>query len=158
MFLIGLDVANYIIGHESRAVQPAGVDLSIGEVRELDSEGVLDLESKVLPSGKIVEPGEDGFYYLGRGVYRVRFKEIVSIPLWAIGFCLPRSSLIRMGAALHCAVWDPGYMGRGEALLAVLNPWGVRIRHGARIAQLVMARLERVPPKGYEGSYLFEGI
>ncbi len=140
-------------GASQGQVQPAGVDLRLGSVEAFSGPGVLGESVREIPRGDPLEPGRDGYYRLAPGAYRVRFLDVVRIPVWAVGFCYPRSSLLRMGAALHCAVWDPGYEGRGQALLVVHNPHGVRIERGARIAQLVLARLDREPEAPYRGAY-----
>jgi len=146
-----------VIGHRDSSVQPAGVDLTLAGVERLGGPGVLAEASRVIPAGERVEAA-NGYYNLQPGAYRVRFSEIVRIPEWGVGFCYPRSSLLRMGAFLACAVWDPGYVGRGSSLLVVANPHGVRIEEGARIAQLVIARLEALPRRLYEGAYKGEGL
>jgi dUTP pyrophosphatase len=58
-----------------------------------------------------------------------------------------------MGLHVPTAVWDAGYAGRGEGLLQVTNPHGVRLQHGARIAQLVVFRLNRAASSAYAGAY-----
>jgi dUTP pyrophosphatase len=63
-----------------------------------------------------------------------------------------------MGVSISCAVWDPGYSGRGESLMTVLNPHGVTIAQGARVAQLVFIRLESKPTKLYQGAYQGENL
>ncbi len=155
MFLEGSRAACAALpcGASQGQVQPAGVDLRLGSVERLGGPGVLGEAERVIPGGYPLEPEGDGYYSLVPGAYRVRFLDVVRIPVWAVGFCYPRSSLLRMGAALHCAVWDPGYEGRGQALLVVHNPQGVRIERGARIAQLVLARLEWEPEAPYGGAY-----
>ncbi len=158
MFLRGKDVAEHVAPINEKSVQPAGIDLSLDEVRVFDSSGTLDLDQRDIPGGKSLETDQQGFFDLGVGAYRIRFREIVEIPSWAVGFCYPRSSLLRMGALIHCAVWDPGYKGRGEALLVVLNRHGIKVRRGARIAQIVFARLEALPQMVYKGKYLYEGL
>jgi dUTP pyrophosphatase len=57
-----------------------------------------------------------------------------------------------MGLSVPTAVWDAGYGGRGEGLLVVSNPHGVRLQRGARIAQLVLFQLSG-PTTGYAGRY-----
>ena len=69
------------------------------------------------------------------------------------GLCFPRSSLLRMGLTVPTAVWDAGYGGRGEGLLIVTNPHGVRLQRGARIAQLVVFRLTQPASQAYQGRY-----
>lgn len=154
MFLPGRLAAKLALpcGPGGDSVQPAGVDLRIEAVEELGEPGSLGIRERRLPRGELVEP-VNGWWLLGPGAYRIRFMDEVIIPEWGVGFCFPRSSLLRMGAALHCAVWDPGYRGRGQALLAVYNPHGVRIQVGARIAQLVIARIEPPPGEAYSGAY-----
>ncbi len=138
------------------SIQPAGVDLSVWEVEVLEGRGSLGVKERTIPAGRPLET-HNGWWTLRAGTYRIRFKEVVSIPPGYIGFCWPRSSLLRMGAALHCAVWDPGYKGRGQALLVVYNEHGVSIERGARIAQLVLARVWG-PSRTYSGAYQMEGV
>jgi dUTP pyrophosphatase len=61
-----------------------------------------------------------------------------------------------MGVYVPTAVWDAGYAGRGEGLLQVTNPRGVRLQRGARIVQLVLFRLTEVPSSAYRGAYQHE--
>ncbi|MCE4603004.1 MAG: deoxyuridine 5'-triphosphate nucleotidohydrolase [Desulfurococcales archaeon] len=156
MFLTGDDVAK-ILGIDGVQVQPAGVDLRVGEVRRLESPGLLGEADRRIPEGARVEPVE-GWWSLGPGAYRIRFLDVVRVPPNVVGLCFPRSSLLRMGALVGCAVWDPGYVGRGEALLAVFNPMGIRLEQGARVAQLVYATLRREASRLYEGVYKGEGL
>ena len=96
-------------------------------------------------------------YHLNTGSYLIRFNEIVRIPKDCIGLILPRSSLMRMGASIEGAVWEPGYEGRGVCLLTVHNPMGIVVEQGARIVQLVLIRTTS-ETEGYHGRYMGEGI
>jgi dUTP pyrophosphatase len=87
----------------------------------------------------------------------VRYAERVAVPVDCGGLCFPRSSLIRMGVHVPTAVWDAGYAGRGQGLLIVTNPHGVRLQRGARIVQLVLFRLSEAVKAGYAGRYQHEG-
>ena len=158
MFLRGEDIALLGVARplNPEAMQPAGIDLSVWEVEVLDGRGVLGVSERVVPQGKPLEPAS-GWWELEPGHYRIRFRETVSIPRGYVGLCFPRSSLLRMGAVLYCAVWDPGYRGRGQALLQVLNPGGLKLEKGARVAQLVVAPVWG-PVSGYTGMYQGEGI
>ena len=62
-----------------------------------------------------------------------------------------------MGVSVPTAVWDAGYAGRGSGLLVVSSPYGLRIQHGARIAQLVLFRLTEPASTAYAGQYQHEG-
>jgi dUTP pyrophosphatase len=158
LYLKGDDLVKFITPLSRESLQPAGVDLTLGSVRLLNERGILDTDSRKIPEGVELKTTSEGFYVLEKGAYRIRFNEVVEVPEWAVGFCYPRSSLLRMGASVHCAVWDPGYKGRGEALLVVFNEKGIMIRKGARIAQMVFARLETLPTTTYKGKYLYEGL
>ncbi len=138
-------------------IQPAGFDMTVSKIFSFSSSGLIGLESKRLSDTREIVPVE-GYWRLGQGGYKIRFNEIVSVPLDHAGLCLPRSSLLRMGATINCALWDPGYYGRGEALLTVYNPQGIIIEVGARIAQMVFIKLSDRAHKGYEGSYQGENI
>jgi len=147
----------YVAGSLDEQVQPAGVDLRLGEVFEFLNEGILTQGSRRLPDVRPVRPA-DGLYRLQPGAYKIRFMDVVSVPPDAVGLCFPRSTLLRMGVSISCAVWDPGYSGRGESLMTVLNPHGVTIAQGVRVAQLVFIRLESKPTKLYQGAYQGENL
>jgi len=138
-------------------VQPAGVDLRVAEVEMLAEPGLLGVKSRIIPRGTPVAP-EGGVWRLTPGAYRIRFLDVVEVPRDSLGLCFPRSSLLRMGAALHCAVWDPGYKGRGQALLTVYNPNGITVEAGARIAQIIFIKLAGEAKGEYQGAYQGEGL
>ncbi|MHA1860698.1 MAG: dCTP deaminase domain-containing protein, partial [Candidatus Ranarchaeia archaeon] len=75
----------------------------------------------------------------------------VTIPQNAIGLVFPRSTLMRIGAMLYTAVWDPGYSGQGLGLFHVFNPHGINVSENARIAQLIFLTAE-------EGAAHYRGI
>lgn len=65
---------------------------------------------------------------------------------------------MRSGAILYTAVWDPGYRGRGQGLLNVYNPKGIKLKLNARIGQLVFFRLGKPSMRPYKGFYQKEGL
>lgn len=75
-----------------------------------------------------------------------------------MAMALPRSSLLRCGATLDTAVWDPGYNGRSQSLLVVHNPHGIRIKKNARLMQLIFICMREVAHKAYSGIYQGENI
>jgi dUTP pyrophosphatase len=70
----------------------------------------------------------------------------------------PRSTLNRIGATIHTAVWDAGYEGRSTSLLAVMNPNGVQLQQHARVMQLVFFAIGEPPGEGYAGIYQGENV
>ncbi|MBS3067090.1 deoxyuridine 5'-triphosphate nucleotidohydrolase [Candidatus Micrarchaeota archaeon] len=139
--------------HESQ-FQPAGVDLTLKSVHAFKNAGKIDFDNK---ERKISDTEQLEFkndeLHLAKGAYKVIFNEYVRIPSDAAAFCYPRSSLLRCGATLECAVWDPGYEGRSEALLIVANEHGITFKKNAKIGQLVFVKLVEPAKQLYEGVY-----
>jgi dUTP pyrophosphatase len=140
-------------------LQPNGVDLTLECVSRLRGPGALGVSNsdRVLPQTEDLAFEPDGSLYLPPGVYQVRFNEVVNLPPWLMAYARPRSSLLRSGAALHTAVWDAGYSGRGVAMLVVYHPAGFRVSRDARICQLVFHRLTGTTDTVYAGVYQGEG-
>jgi dUTP pyrophosphatase len=136
-------------------VQPSGIDLTLREVHSIEAAGEIDFDNskRRISATKKIEFGSDGKVLLAQGCYKIVYNEYVSIPLDAAAFGFPRSSLLRCGADIRCAVWDPGYHGRSESLLVVNNPHGIILHRNAKVMQLVFVKLEAKAEKGYEGKY-----
>lgn len=138
---------------------PNGFDLTAADIFEFDSPGALDFSNKerVVPEGKKILPekkGEEkfGWWSLKKGAYKIRTNEIVTLPNDLIGIAFTRTSLLRMGAFTQHGVWDAGFRGRGEFVLVVENPKGVKIKQNARVTQLIFTRINETS-RGYEGIY-----
>jgi dUTP pyrophosphatase len=135
-------------------LQNNGFDLTLRSVASFSSLGQLALDTveRVLPQTTALEFGADGYLLLPTGQYRVVYNEIVHLPNDIVAFGFPRSSLLRCGADIRTAVWDAGYAGRSESLLVVHNPHGLRLKHNARILQLVFMGLGAAS-EGYRGDF-----
>lgn len=141
-------------------LQPNGIDLRLERVQRLTSPGLLGEGENVREPAAREElaADADGWWDLHAGSYVITFRERVNLPKHLMALGRPRSSLLRSGVTVHGAVWDAGYSGRGEGLLAVLNPRGYRIQRGARILQLVFYRLGEPAVAGYRGRYQGENV
>ena len=120
------------------------MDLSLNEIFTLESAGSVDFdnsERKLSDTRRIEFSGD--WVELKKGSYKIVYNEVVSIPDDCAALAYPRSSLLRCGAFIHCAVWDPGYTGRSESLLVVSNENGIRLKRNARLVQLVFVKLEK---------------
>ncbi len=139
-------------------VQPSGIDFTLGDVMRFKTAGQLDFDNRErkLPDMEEINP-EGDWFELKQGVYKVRFNEIVHIPNTLVGIARPRSSLLRCGATMNTALWDPGYEGRSESLLTVMNPYGIRLKKNAKIMQMVFLTLKEAT-EGYSGKYQGENI
>jgi dUTP pyrophosphatase len=139
--------------------QPCGVDLTLREIYSLQTEGAVDFdnsERKLSETEKIEFAGD--WAHLKKGAYKIVYNEVVSIPIDCAGLAYPRSSLLRCGAVIHCAVWDPGYRGRSESLLIVENEHGIRLKKNARMVQIVFLKLDKKAKSLYEGRYKGENM
>jgi dUTP pyrophosphatase len=143
---------------QSEHFQPNGVDLSLDAVWRFWDAGVLGRSNHDRRlSGRVdLVFDADDWLTLAEGAYGVRYAEWVALPADCSGLLFPRSSLLRMGLHVPTAVWDAGYSGRGEGLLVVTNPNGVRLQRGARIVQLVVFGLREAARSLYAGVYQHE--
>ena len=155
-----LEEAKIFENLHSSQYQPCGIDITLKEVYRFKSAGLIDFDnsqrriSEVEPVKFEAADGVDGERVsLKPGAYKVIFNEYVRIPKNVAGLCLPRSSLLRCGVSLDCAVWDPGYEGRSEALLLVRNEHGITFKRNAKIGQMVFIRLAEDASSLYAGKY-----
>ncbi|MFA5077326.1 MAG: deoxyuridine 5'-triphosphate nucleotidohydrolase [Candidatus Micrarchaeia archaeon] len=150
--LVKGDLVRDFIGESQ--FQPAGVDVTLKELYSFKNAGKIDFDNKERRISD-VEPVQfvNEEMKLAQGAYKVIFNEYVRIPQDAAAFCYPRSSLLRSGITLSCAVWDPGYEGRSEALLIVSNPHGAILKRNAKIGQMVFIRLLEKTSYSYAGVY-----
>jgi len=141
-------------------LQPNGIDLRLERVQRLTSPGLLGTAEAVRePAGREeVSADADGWWDLHPGAYVITYAEKVNLPTHLMALGRPRSTLLRSGVAIHAAVWDAGYSGRGEGLLTVSNARGYRIQRGARVLQLVFFRLGEPASEGYRGRYQGENV
>ncbi len=139
--------------------QPAGVDLTIKRLFKYTTSGLIDFDNSKRKVSDVEEIKlSDEPRHIPQGEYKVMINEYIKIPSDVVGLCFPRSSLLRSGATVNCAVWDPGYEGRGEFLLSVLNKNGISITKNARISQIVFIRMEKEADELYKGVYHRENL
>lgn len=160
----GKEISEYIEPIDKKQIQPNGVDLRVGKILKNTERGVLGESRREIPHrdagsdvGKVYSAdGELLEYNLDSSSYIVVYNEKIKIPENAVGIVYPRSSLMRMGARLHSAVWDSGYEGKGEGLLVVHNRNGISIEPNARIGQMIF--IESRSSSQYEGKYQNERL
>jgi dUTP pyrophosphatase len=137
-----------------KQLQPSGFDLSLESVEAYLGGGAVDFSNKerVIAETRPIEPDNDGWMKLEKGVYKVVYNEVVKMPMNVAAIARTRSTLLRNGAEVGTAVWDPGYEGRSSSMLTVHNPHGLRLKKDARVAQLIFFETGDVE-KGYSGVY-----
>ena len=141
-------------------LQPAGIDLTLRRIFRIEDRGRLGFtnEERMIPRWEELKFDDEGWIFLLPGGYIVQYNEIVHLPLDLVAIGKPRSSLLRMGATIFSAVWDPGYMGRGTGLLVVFNSHGIFLKRNCRILQLCFLKLSQSTSEGYRGEYYGEGV
>jgi len=141
-------------------VQPNGFDLTLASVAQHSGPGVVGQSNadRVLPDLADLPFDAKGWIDLAPGCYHIVYNEVVALPLNLMALGRPRSTLGRIGATIHTAVWDAGYEGRSTSLLAVLNPDGIRLQKNARVMQLVFMTIASPGTVGYSGIYQGENI
>jgi dUTP pyrophosphatase len=137
-----------------------GVELTLQKIERFLTAGAVAFDNKErkLPETELVNFDEMGWIELTAGSYLVTFNEIVNIPKDVAAMARARSTLLRCGATLETALWDPGYRGRSQSLLVVYNLQGLKLKKNARLMQLVFLRLENEAEKLYSGKYQGENI
>ena len=143
----------------NKQLQPAGFDLSLQEVHIYNGKGAVDFsnQERITAETKKIDPDQNGWYQLNQGCYMVVYNETVKMPLDVVALARSRSSMLRNAASIETALWDPGYKGKSSSLLVIHNPYGLKLKQNARIAQLVFFRTDELE-KGYSGVYQNERI
>ena len=144
---------------EAKQRQPAGYDFSVRSIARFNGPATLDFtnEKRQLPElEELAWPADSSPIELAPGGYLVTYNETVSVPEHSAGILLPRSSLMRCGATLHSALWDPGYVGKGQGLMTVYNT--LRLHRDARIAQFILIAIEGQVESLYSGQYQGENL
>jgi dUTP pyrophosphatase len=144
--------------NKEKQVQQTGIDFTLSAVMRFKTGGQVDFDNseRKLPEMEEVLPNGEWFT-LSQGAYKVRFNEIVHIPTNLMGIARPRSTLLRCGATMNTALWDPGYEGRSESMMTVMNPNGIRLKKNAKIMQMVFLTLQEAT-ESYSGKYQRENI
>ncbi|MCF7869572.1 MAG: deoxyuridine 5'-triphosphate nucleotidohydrolase [Candidatus Omnitrophica bacterium] len=134
-----------------KQLTPNGIDLSVAKISRFLEAGSLDFSNKerVIPKTEEIIPNkknpEDkyGWWNLSSGSYKIKINEVVNLPNNLTALAFSRTSILRMGCLSSHGVWDAGFSGKGEFILSVLNPNGVKIKENARICQLVFFKIKK---------------
>ncbi|MBU1197628.1 deoxyuridine 5'-triphosphate nucleotidohydrolase [Candidatus Micrarchaeota archaeon] len=141
-------------------LQPAGFDLRVEKVYSFESQGAIDFDNseRKISDAKEMEWESNGWLELKPGTYKVQFAEEVRLPADLAAHTILRSSLMRCGCVMHQGFWDPGYNGKGESVIIVGNPKGLKLKKGAKIAQMVFHKLAAETDALYEGIHQRENL
>jgi dUTP pyrophosphatase len=138
---------------------PNGFDLTVGKIFTFTKPGSLDFSNKerIVPETKELIPKKKkssdkfGWWNLKKGTYKIRTNETVNLPNDLVALAFSRTSALRAGAFTQHGVWDAGFTGRGEFILEVGSPKGIKLKQNCRIAQLVFLKANTT--ESYQGIY-----
>lgn len=143
--------------------QPAGIDLRLGRVFELDEtklRGIFD-GTKLNSELKEIKPGLqssldgksfNGWLFEPNKPYIVEVENKIEISKDSAQFYLPRSTLLRNGVTIETALGDPGYKGHLRFLLVNHRGNGYFLEKGERFAQLIDIQVKDSITE-YDGDY-----
>lgn len=137
--------------YEISQVQPNAIDLKVDKIFTIQNNlFTLSEEQKDHRGSELIEPDQNGFWYLNPGTYEVLMEGIISIGVNEAGFVITRSTLNRNGLFLTSGLYDSGYVGvMAGALHVTQGP--AKIKRGTRIGQFLLWNAESV--NLYNGSY-----
>ncbi len=141
-------------------LQPASLDLTVEKIFAYTSKGQIDFDNKErkLSELKELQFDEQGWVDLQQGSYKVVYREKVKVPKDAAGLSIGRTSLARCAAKLQVGFWDPGYEGKGMAMLTIDNPLGLKVKKNAKVAQLIFFKLSQEANDSYNGLFNKENL
>ena len=101
---------------ELKNPEGAGFDLRIGQIYELEGEGMLGVEERETPKARLLAEYEEGKrkeFILEPGKYYIlRTIEKVNLPQGILALFTPRSTLFRSGVYIFGGQVPPGYQGQ----------------------------------------------
>lgn len=135
-------------------LQPSGLDLTAGIVRQFESAGEIDFDNSQRQLSRLFEYPffqDDHRTFLEQGVYSIIVNEKFRIPTHITAFTTSRSSVQSCGAFVPRGFFDPGFIGDGRVMLVVPNKHGIWLRPNARICQMEFHSIDET--EAYNGIY-----
>jgi len=134
---------------KSSQIQPASVDLKLGNKLLVYNEGIENIDIKNIPEPDEVREGNE--LVLKSGEFALAStKERIKIPNNIYAEIKGRSSIGRAGFHIHTAGWvDPGYDGQITLELVNHSPADITLYEDMRICQIIFGLLETPAKIGY---------
>lgn len=152
--------------YNSKNLQPASYDVTLSDVFRTMPEKYkhpMALPFMVDPFDQetlddITErhvAGDNGIIIQPRQFILTGTVERVSVPPYAVGRIEGRSSLGRLGLAVHITAGylDPGFSGTVTLECCNLSPHAIKLTPGMRIAQISFHKLTKYARNPYKGRY-----
>lgn len=135
-----------------KQLTPQSFDLTIESIHDFAGKGRVDFSNKnrKIPETKKIE-WQNKKISLGKGHYKIRANEYISMPDNLVGVARPRSSLLRCGCTVDTGIWDAGFKGNSEFLL-IVGQEGLDLEKNARIISVMFFQVDKVK-NAYSGIY-----
>jgi dCTP deaminase len=134
---------------DADAVKAASIDLRVSNVRYEYSFSEYKIGDAIKADNISHSTYDQIWIEPGKSSY-VGLLEEIHIPNDAIGFVFPRSSLTRLGISIFPVYMNPGYKGQMPITIANHGHTKICIVPGARVAQLLCARLSGPALRSYD--------
>ncbi|MBI2543482.1 MAG: dCTP deaminase [Candidatus Aenigmarchaeota archaeon] len=146
-------------------IQPSGVDLRLGNdfrMFKVISVPYIDPKHPIENYTELIKIEDDEPFILHPGEFVLAsVKEHISMPLDLVGIIDGRSSLGRLGIAVHTtsAGVNPGWEGTLTLEVANIGKMPVALYAGMRVAKITFAKLTSEPevPYGKRGNEKYQG-
>lgn len=154
-----------IKGYKERHLNPASYDLTLSSIVRpvgFDLPDVVDVANVVPDYTYLHDMGDEGFTLLPQEFLLAASNEVIELPLNLAARVEGKSSLGRIGLAVHITAGfiDPGF--HGTITLEIVNMLGrpIVIRENMRIAQIAFIPMDGLPRHGYAmtGHYQNQGL
>lgn len=137
--------------------QPASVDLEIAQdVREVvGCNKIIDASEPAPYTIAVPWPQRANLVIPPDALYLIRTEQFIELPLGIAAKVEGKSSLGRLGLAVHITAGfvDPGFRGTLTLEVKNLSPNYIRLRPLQRVAQICFFTLDSMPIAGYQGRY-----
>jgi dCTP deaminase len=133
---------------DADAIKAASIDLRVSNVRYEYAFNEYKLGEPIEPNDVMSSSYDEIWLEPGKSAY-IGLLEEIQIPSDTLGFVFPRSTLTRLGIAIFPVYMNPGYKGQMPVTITNHGHARVRIVPGARVAQLLCAKLSGPAITGY---------
>lgn len=150
------DGENYSVNPER--IQPNGVDIGFESIHRIAGRARFRPDGYSKPNRTEAMIHNNGYYKLPPGAYAVVYDFEVSVPDGYVGRVYPKSRFMRSGIHLTSALWDQGYVGKGEGLLKIQR--GIEtteIHPDCTVGQMTFIEAAQ-PAESYDGTHQGERL
>jgi len=138
-----------IIEGPNFAKQQNGIDLTVGSIEKIVSNGTIGLDKTDHASKEHIYPFEGIFHLKKNTAYSITTQQKIKVPKDMIALVVQRSSLNRNGVFSQSGVYDSGFNNDVGFTLYCFNDMNIQLN--ARVAQIIFMKADS--DSLYNGQY-----